>query len=190
MLIQKTNPQGPDWAIDKLAAKLYARLTAVWPAGIEWDCYNRAYRNKTDDGYVAEVYDTAGEYKEVYHNDSVAVTSFFGLGENIKIGVENTVEGHLVFFADLALLKPSTAHRADIEVQNDVLNVIGSSLYGIKPTGVQTGIENVLREYPGSRRDERLKYVDMHPIHAFRVDFELTYKNKTYCPTGVSQLKP
>lgn len=183
MLNTITNPVGADFNIGKLQAMLYARLSALWPNTIVWDSYARVYRNKSvSDGWVAEAYLSNGDYKEVYYDDTVDVVSFFGLGTTQNIGLLNSVDVHLVFFVDLSKLKPSLTHRSDSEVISDVLNVIGASAHGFTPVSVETGLQNVLKEYPGSRRDDRLKHVDMQPRLAFRINFELKYSNTNkYC---------
>lgn len=180
MLIQKTNPAGVDVSLQKFQAFIHSRLLAAWEIETEntsvYECYGRASRNKTSDGYIAEVFKQANSYKEVYLNKALHASSFFGLGA--RVNNENgtcTTDVHLVFFTDLEKLKPSIAHRADEEVRKDVLNACTDGLYGFTLESVETGVENALREYPGSRRDERLVYADMHPYHCFRLNFSLTY---------------
>lgn len=176
MLITKTNPVGADKLIQRFQTALHSKLISEWGVSDSlYRCYGRAYRNQTTNGYVAENYEGANEYKEVYWDNSLAAISFFGMATRSDIETGISSDMHLVFFVDLAKLKPSIAHRADLEVQKDVLNAIGSALYGAKPTGIETGIENVLREYSGSRRDERLKFIDMHPTNCFRINLSVNY---------------
>lgn len=184
MLITKTNPTGIDWYIQQLQTKLHTKLisAAYWninEAG--YKCYGRCYRNKSDDGYIAQNYESGTEYKEVYWDDSLKALSFFGTGTTFELGVGAAANVHLVFFVNLAQLAPSISHRADEEIRKQVLNVIGTNSFGFAVQSVETGIENVLREYPGSRRDERLKYVDMHPVHCFRINMSLVYNVNKNC---------
>lgn len=179
MLVVKDNPVGADWHIQKVQAAMYAKLAAKWNTAL-YNAYGRCYRNKNDGGYIAEVYIGNNEYKEVYWDDSLAAISFFGINNIKNSGTNNTADVHLVFFVDLAKLKPDITHRADEEVRQDVHQAVGKNSFGLTFQSVDLWIENVLKEYPGSRRDDRLKAVDMHPVHCFRFNYTLTYNpNKT-----------
>lgn len=186
MLNTITTPTGIDVPIKRLQEKLHSSLLAKWGINTNlYQSYGRCYRNKKDDGYIAEVFQSdsaAGgiDYKEVYWNDTLAAISFFGLSGQqeyqtggISIGV------HLVFFVNLKTLKSSITHRADEEVRRDVISSIGKNAFGFQLDSVELWSENVLREYPGSRRDDRLKRVDMHPVHCFRLN--LTLNTGTNC---------
>lgn len=191
MLITKTNPSGIDWYIQKLQTKLHSRLIAAdkWDLADtdQYRAYGRAYRNKTADGYVAQNYESSSEYREVYWDDTLTAISFFGLSGPITKNVTSESDVHLVFFADLnkLALKDHTgatiSHRADEELRNQVLSIIGENSFGFSMQSVELSIENVLKEYPGSRRDDRLKYVDTHPVHCFRINLKLTYNPNKNC---------
>lgn len=184
MLNTVTYPKGIDIPIRKMQEYLHDLLLDVW--GIDTDqyqSYGRCYRNKQDRGYIAEVYTGENEYKEVYFDDTLSAISFFGITDSIKQGVGQTANVHLIYFVDLQKLKTTLTNRADEEVRLDVMQLIGSSKLGFSFKSVDLWLENVLREYSGSYRDERLKVVDMHPVHCFRLNFELNYNIKqTYCP--------
>ena len=176
MLIEHPSPAGIDAAITKIQRALHSQLSVLW--GNAYKCYGRCYRNRNDNGYIAENYEGDGEYKEVYLDDTAPAISFFGVSSNVDTsGVMNVADIHLVFFVNLSKVKPTQSHRADEEVRIDVLKALGSFLFGASVTGVELWLENVLREYPGSRRDERLKAADMHPWHCFRVNMQVSYKN-------------
>lgn len=185
MLVSKTNPVGIDWHIQQLQTKLHNTLVGAdyWSLTDtgKYRCYGRCYRNKTDNGYIAEHYESANEYREVYWDDALSVISFFGISDNIELSVGAKTDVHLVFFVKLTDLAPSITHRADEEVRNQVLKVIGKSSNGFTVNSVELWLENVLREYSGSRRDERLKYVDMHPVHCFRINMSISYKTEKIC---------
>lgn len=182
MLIQKTNPVGIDFVLQKFQSHIHARLLTAWVGDLptvadDYKSYARASRNKTDDGYIAEVLQTGNSYKEVYWDNAFAAISFFGTGQrmNNETGQLQT-DVHLVYFVNLNKIKPDIAHRADEEVRKDVLNACSNGVFGFMFQGLELSIENVLREYPGSRRDERLKFVDMQPVHCFRLNFTINYK--------------
>lgn len=191
MLNQKTNPVGLDWYIQALQTKMHTVLMDADHLNIadtgKYESYGRAYRNKTRDGYVAECYTASGEYKEVYWNDSLILLSFFGITGEIKSGVMNEAQVHLVFFADLSKLALQdsagnvASHRTDEELRSMVQSVIGKNSHGFQLDSIELWLENVLREYPESRRDDRLAAVDMHPVHCFRLNLALRYDPKKHC---------
>lgn len=178
MLLTKTNPVGIDIPLQRFQTYLHGRLVSKWAIADDtvYRCYGRAYRNQTTDGYIAENYEGSSKYKEVYWDSSLTAISFFGVTPKSTFDTGNeSVDVHLVFFVNLETLKPAITHRADEEVRKDIINVIAEKSYGLVFQGIDTGIENVLREYPGSRRNDRLKFVDMHPVHCFRLNFKLNY---------------
>lgn len=194
MLIQKTNPAGIDYSLQLLQTELHNALMTAWGLDINtaadnklFECYGRCYRNKKDTGYVAEVYTGSNQYKEVYWNNSLYAISFFGTSDKVDLKNNNKTDAHLVFFVDLKKLALEdtagavAAHRTDEEVHNQVQGIIRKSLYGVVLNSIETGLVNVLREYNGSYRDDRLKAVDMHPVHCFRLNFSLEYDINNYC---------
>lgn len=183
--IRQPAPTGIDISIQGFQTTLYAQLKALW--GLQdaaWSCYDRAYRNQVKDGgYIPEVFVGSGtaqkksqDYKEVYFDDKVKVTSFFGLGENIKMdGPQATANVFLIFcITDLPALRSGT-NRRDEQVRNDVQQVCSIPRNGFEITGIELGIDNVFREYPGWRRTEGIKYRDMHPMHCFRINFNVVF---------------
>jgi hypothetical protein len=111
--------------------------------------------------------------------------SFFGITGSIKAGSQADV--HMVFFADLSqlALKDHTgqtiSHRADEELRQMVLKIIGKYSFGFNYVSTDLWLENVLKEYPGSRREERMIAVDMHPVHCFRINLTLNYNPNKNC---------
>lgn len=186
MLITRTNPAGIDWYIQALQTKLHSALIDALDLADpdQYKAYGRCYRNKTDDGYIAENYEGGGEYREVYFNDTVSLLSFFGITGNLKA---NEADIHLVFFADLSKLTltdrdgEAVTHRADEELREMVRKIIGRYAYGFTYVSTDLWLENVLKEYPGSRRDDRLVTVDMHPRHCFRINLKLIFNPNKNC---------
>lgn len=185
MLVVRNNPIGIDWYVQRLQTYIHGQLLTRWAIDTaQYNAYGRCYRNKEvgGSGYIAENYTSSGNYKEVYWDSSLSAISFFGLSGNIlRKNASAMADVHLVFFTDLAKLKPSVAHRADEEVRQDVTNLLQASQWGFMHQSTEFGIENVLKEYPGSRRDDRLKYVDMHPVHCFRLNLKLIYDPNKIC---------
>ncbi len=173
----KIDPVGMDWHIHKFQTYIYNTLVSdkYWQEKFNYDMYGRCYRNKTKDGYVAEMYLDSGEYKEVYWDDTKRAISFWGISGTIEQKLECKVDAHLIFFVDLDKLQ-LTIHRADEEVRQQVLEVVGRGLYGFTLKSIDLWTENVLRDYPGTRKDAQLAKFDTHPLHCFRLNFSLSYK--------------
>ena len=178
MLVLRTTPVGIDKAIQELQVKLHDALAASW-GNIKF--YGRCYRNRKDNGFVAEVYLGNKEYKEVYYDDAYSATCFFGISDSIEIADVNRANVHLVFFVNLDLIKASSEQRADEEVRTEVAAVLDAGLSHSILQSIDLGVERCLREYPGNTIDGRLKHVDMHPKHCFRFNLEVQYENKTGC---------
>jgi hypothetical protein len=190
MLVIKTNPVGIDIPIQQFQTDLYAVL--IEKLGLSstpdlYKCYGRCYRNKKKDGYVAENFTgTNDKYEELYYDNKLAVISFFGLSGSIKNTPLQQVEVHLVFFVNINKIPVllSINHRGDEELHKIVAQAVNTGAYGFSFTSMDFYLENVLKEYPGSIRDERLKFVDMHPSHCFRLNFTLDFDiNKNCTPT-------
>ena len=177
MLNVVTIPKGIDVAIQRFQTFLHDNLIDTW--GIDtaqYQSYGRCYRNKKDNGYIAEVYAGQSEYKEVYWDDNLSAISFFGVGNLVKYEAVQKADVHLIFFVNLNNLKPLNNNRADEEIRVDVINAANLGMFNFQFKSVETSIESVLKEYAGSYRDNRLKLVDMHPIHCFRLNFSLQYQ--------------
>jgi hypothetical protein len=177
MLIQSPSPVGKDVAIQRFQTRLHTSLLAAWTA-IDTDkyaCYDRCYPNKKVNGYVAEVYNGNNEYQPVYWDDNYSVISFFGISDKEVFNMMMEIPVHLVFFVDLSKVKPDNTNRADEEVRRDVLSIIGKGLLGFTFQSLEIRIENVLKEYKSTLVDDRLKTVDMHPVHCFRINLLLKY---------------
>lgn len=180
-LITKIKPVGVDAYIDRLQRKMYTVLKEKWSIAddVQFNCTPRCYRNQLDAGYVAELFIggiTGNDYKEIYFDDTISVTSFFGLAteENINADNSNIATVHLIFFVNLKKIKPGT-DRNDLEVRNDVEQIVNTygAARGFLLTKEITGIENVLKEYSGSRQTLLKFKADMHPNHCFRFDMQL-----------------
>jgi hypothetical protein len=175
-------PAAEHIAVQKFQRKIHERLLKLWGLSTDdYQSYGLAYRNQTKDGYIAQWYLGEGNYSnDLYFDDKYKAVSFFGLSGGFTHDVGDTVKVHLVFFVDVQKIKP-TVHRADAEIRQDVVGVCSNGLYGFNYEGMDLWLENVLREYNGSRRDERLKYIDMHPKHCFRLNFELRFNQTKIC---------
>ncbi len=169
-----------DRPIQKFQTRLYAAIKDhfCFEDG-DYESYGRVYRNQAQDGYIPEAYNTKGEYKEVLLDDTNKLQSFFGIGERSQTEATTQVTPvHLVFHADLCKIYSAEdiPHRPDEELRTTLLNIIRHKMgNGFKLLNMETGIDNVFREYNGTRIKSGMKYRDMHPLHCFRFNFELTH---------------
>lgn len=181
MYIRQDTP-GIDKQIDGLQKLLYPQILELWGLTAEIDSptgynsYARAYRNQTKDGYVPEVFTGGKDYKEVYVNDRIKALSFFTLGEIIPFTTgQFQANVSLIFFVNLTKIVTGD-DRQDEKVRQQIVKLVqGSKAFGFQFTGVEIGIDNVFREYSGFRKNEGIKYRDMHPFHCFRLNFKVPY---------------
>lgn len=179
----KTSPVGIDIPIQQHQGFLYTALLSLW--GIEdadYSSHGRAYRNQTSDGYVPEVYSGDGtkeqsdDYDEVLFDDSLKALSFYGMDETTRYNLGNATGGiFLIFMVDVPKLKPAIAWRADEEIRNDVEKLCQIDRFNMQLTGFVTGIDQVFKEYSGWRKSDGIKFRDMHPLHCFRLNFQLLF---------------
>jgi hypothetical protein len=182
MLFTRTEITGVDSPIDGFQRMLYPKIVAVW--GMEtgsvkdYNSYARAYKNQTEDGYIPEVFVGGKEYKEVLVDDRIKALSFFTVNDNISFS-GNQLKGQvsLLFFINLEKIAPGI-NRNDEKVRQQIIQMVqGTKSYGFDFQGVETGIDNVLRDFSGLRKTIGMKYRDMHPFHCFKLNFTVNYKS-------------
>lgn len=187
-LVTKENNIGVDVYIDRLQKILYLQLKKVWEItdDISYQCYPRCYRNKTDNGFVAETFTGGanGEYQDVYYDSSIAASSFFGITIDDKVteDEQQTIGVHLVFFCNLKNIYPAQTERFDLQARLSVQKILDSygASRGFLLKSVSTGLDKCLAEYPKSKQDINLKIQsDQQPGHCFRFDMQLI----NYTPT-------
>lgn len=179
---------GVDYWIQTLQTRLFNKFLSVW--GIidtQWNSYGRVYINKTDDGYIPEIYIGTGyEYtKDLFFNDTVSVQSFFAVTdpEKVEFG-EAKVNVQLLFFVDLSQIKPnglttptSQQQRLDEVFINDIENFIrvnGIGNFNIK--AIYKRVDKVLEYFSGKVKRDALNY-DMQPKLAVRFDLTFSYNS-------------
>lgn len=182
MLYTRTTNTGVDAPIDGLQRMLYPKIVAAWGLDANSDkhynSYSRAYRNQTEDGYIPEVYKSGKEYKEVLLNDKIKALSFFSVGETTNFeGNQLLSQVSILFFVNLTQLNLPEGREDEMARQQIIQLVQGIKAFGFTFTGVETGFDNVLREYDGLRKNPGMKYRDMHPFHCFKINFDLRYKS-------------
>jgi hypothetical protein len=163
-----------DRVIQGLQTKLHTQLVSAWNLSADsvYHCYGRCDRNLTEGGYIAEILTEGNDYREVFWDDALSAISFFVRGDKVEYQKgESKAPVSVIFFVNVKKLKPLIPHRADEEVRLDVLRVFQGPML----LSYETGLDNVLREFPGSK--EKLRVADMQPVHCFRINLNLIYQN-------------
>jgi hypothetical protein len=174
MLYLKNDPSGIDRPISDLQERLFKLLCKKWNIGEkDYNSFCRAYKNqKAQGGYIPEFYMGGNEYRELFFDDAVSVTSFFVAGERVSFVMDMYhSDVSLIFNVDISKLKNSP-NRADEEVRLDVVKLCKNTT-DFDLVSIETGIANVFREFSA----EGVKYRDMHPLHCFRLNFKIIYSN-------------
>lgn len=162
--VRKTNPKGIDVKIDQIQAVL---------EGLSWtnyEIYNRAYKNETNDNLMYEVFTSANDYKEILLDDRYNATSYFVVADNATFDERWNVDVGLIFQLNLNNLYPTVLHRADEEAHNDVSVLLENNpLFDV--VGMTKGIRNVYSDLGYGAN----KFDDLNPFHVFRIDLNINY---------------
>jgi len=175
-LVQKISPVGIDKTIDTVQVGLYNYLTttALWSL---YESYHRAYKNPLGENTIPEAYTIDNEYKEVLFDDKFNVTSFFLISDNTPSGVDNifTQTVSVIFQGILPKLYPVINHRADAEMQDDIMKAFDFIDYDV--SNIIIGVDNVYSDLDlRARLREEIELTDMSDFHVVRFDFEVKYE--------------
>ena len=164
---------GIDTLIQDIQTTLYDNLTVEWVDDV--DAYGRVYKRMDADGNVIPAWFIGGtDYKDVYYNDAFSCCYMFVDDD------EHTTEDEIVyntdlkaiFMVDLSRILPSNDNRADMQAQNDVIEILRNNAFErFSVTGITKGIRNVFRGF----NQEKIKFSDGHPYHCFSVNLRVNY---------------
>jgi hypothetical protein len=175
MIIAKTNPVGIDQVIDRMQTYLENKL-----AFATWENNHRAYINPKisgQDGFIAEVYVSNGEYRECFYDDRFNATSFFITSDTTQTEDKRLVQTvSWIFQCNLKKLAALIPHRADEEIRNKVINAFKSMIGIYEIESIETGIDNVYNEFERSK----LKNNNMSDLYVLRVNVQVKY-DSTCC---------
>lgn len=171
-LVPKILPVGIDVPIGKIQSKLYEALVTngTWT---DYQSYHRAYKNKTKDGFKAEVFTSRRDYKDVFLTDKYAVSSFF-IAPNERPPIEQTyysADIDIIFQCDLNKLFADSPHRSDEEFHNDIAVALSNMGNELKVTGMFEGIDDVYADFDTTQLD----LDDMQPFHVVRFRMNVKY---------------
>jgi hypothetical protein len=189
MLNLKVKPVGIDVAIQLFQQFLYNNLKGTWGlTDAEFDSHGRCYRNLIDVGYVPEVFVPAAEpdpanttYKQVFFDETtMKACSFFTMKDaesyqDTAGRVALIAKVSLIFMVNISLIKTDLLHRGDEEIRTDVQKLCLRELYDFKPTSFETGYKTVFSEFDGWTKTDQVTFKDAHPLHCFRINFDVLY---------------
>lgn len=177
MLVLKSEAIGVDFIIDKMQKVLHSKLNTFFT---DWNSYHRSYKNpKNVDGrnvIIPEVYTEAGEYKECYFDDIVAMSSFFIVSDSRVVSNSGLYlcDISIIFQTKLNEVFPDILHRADEELIIKITDAINKTIFRKYLNAIKTGINEVYSEFDKTQ----IKYDDMSYYHVCRFDF----KDVSYSP--------
>ena len=181
-LVLKTDPVLVDVQVNNLQKHLFTDLTtkALWD---DYQSYPRAYKNVEGLDIVPEHYLEDNEYEVVFFDDRFNVSSFFLVADDRDYDANSfTSDISVVFHGKLDQLYPSTLHRADEEMHNDIFAAINRADAKFELQNVVTGIDNV---YAGLTLStdlrERLSQDDMSDFHFVRFNLSVEYDENDTC---------
>lgn len=168
-LVQKIAPKGVDLTIDYIQEHLNTMLS--WS---NVTIYPRIYKEETETGIKPKVYNTDGDYEEVFYNDTLNGSMFFYTEDSRTVRDETyPISLSLVVQMNLNAIYPTITHRADEEAHNDLILALNQmSLH--KVNGLVTGIRNVYSEFEVNQ----VLLDDINEYHCFRIDMEVWVSHK------------
>ncbi len=181
----KNSTVGVDVSIQLHQSWLYKKLKALWTPAVDdttLHAYGRVYRNANDKGYVPEIFVSSGEdnntvYAPVIFDKTTMKGMFFYTVEDQQRWKEGVSVARVsaIFIVNVALIKPTFQHRADEEIRNQVRVLCSLGRYELAFIGDDTGFANVFRMFTGLTNKDGEVFEDRHPIHCFKMNFELNY---------------
>jgi hypothetical protein len=178
----KDNPSGIDIPIGTFQVDLYNYILSKYNLVPEnYNCYARVYRNVVTGSngreYLPQAYIGNGEYTDILFDDTVALQSFFDIGEAVERSGDDLydkVHIHLYFFVNLQLLFPNSTERMDIELLNAISQFAMESSPGFELHAQQIGIKKIMEAFTGYKKQRAVK-ADMQPFYCFRLDMTKRY---------------
>ncbi|EJL66308.1 hypothetical protein [Flavobacterium sp. CF136] len=164
-----TNPKGIDKAIQKIQTHLFDKLT--WS---DVKVYGRVFENPSKSkGTTIEAFKSGKDYKDVFLNDKNTATIFF-IEDNkhtTSEGIRFTNKVKVVFMVNLNKVYPDIAHRADMEVEIEAVELLRTRA-NFSMTEIEKGVAEVFKGF----NTDGIKLIDMQPYHVFSVNGDLTYQ--------------
>lgn len=189
MLFTKPSTTGLDTPIQAYQSFLYNQLKALWNLSEEtFEAYGRCYRNQVDRGYTPEVFVSSAaenntKYKELdFDETTLSALFFFDVWDSIKQDAGTSkAKADLIFIVNVAKVKPNLQHRGDEEIRNEVGRTCLPARFGFRMTETVTGFKNVFQRFEALLTSEQVTFMDLHPLHVFKIGFDLVYNIANQC---------
>lgn len=168
---QTEDPQGVDFAIEKLQNFLFSALN--WENVEMFGRVDKVPNPEEKTALKPYAYYSGTDYRPVVRDDKFAANIFFVTADRAasQQGVSFTVETKIVFMIDLKRLYPTGPGRADHLAQTDALKALrGQTSFNV------TSLGNGLRECLGEFDTEDIKFTNMPPNHVFCITGNLSYQ--------------
>jgi len=189
-LYTRSAPVGIDIPIAAFQQFLYSQVKLAWNISddFKYACYDRAYRDLIDKGYVPRsmIPNSQGvlEYATInFDPETNWAVSFFSVADQTKIIMNRTSSSQMALIfgvnlgtADHPTIKPTVLdHRPDEEVRNDIERICYTPRFDFQINSIDTGYEYVFRDYKGMIDRDKTQYRDWQPLRVFRINMELQY---------------
>jgi len=176
MLFHRDDPKGIDLGIIEVQKELFIELSnRGW---INYDSFDRAYRNKKGADKIPEVYTGKGEYKEVLIDDKKTVTSFFLADDKRTYDFKECLYSQgisIIFQANTKKLYPDVLHQPDEELIDTIRKAIKAKYWENRLVQITTGFEKVYDSLKLSYNNK--DFADMGDFNIARFDFKMLYSN-------------
>jgi hypothetical protein len=182
MLNLKSIPTGIDIPIQLFQSWMYQKLKPLWNLDdVNFESYGKIYRNKTEAGYIPEVFVSSLSsnntvYKEAFFDQSIhKVVSFFQVDPERKFENCDIKANVSLYFIINGQKVKSTPWRASEEIKNDLYQLSHVPKYGMVLTGSESGFKLIFRDFDGWITNDTLTYLDIEPYYCFKLMYTVAY---------------
>ena len=161
MIYSKSNPVYEDAWIHRLLVSMEKDLLSAWSVATGTCKFFGRCEKVINNEVEKEVFYSSGKYIDVYTDDKMNFTSYVSI--NGEMRYENKLRklpAQLVCQANLQVLYPSIAHRADAELRQAIERVL---LKHVEPI-----------DYRGFTIIDQNEYVNMQPFHTVKFNFDIS----------------
>ena len=181
-------PVGLDNAIQGIQEDIYEQLPNYWnntPFPIVG--YGRVQRTPLNEGkeqpeyytqsktFLPEWYDASiKNYRDVFWDTKNGAQFCFLIDEEDKALDEQTFLSKvtIVFWVNLERIYPIKEEQTVSRAHRDVMEVLRNyNFRRYQINNIERGVDNIFRQY----LTKNMRYNDMHPLHCFAVNVDLTY---------------
>lgn len=168
----KENTTGIDTPIKGLQVYLYDNIVDSFGLN-KFDAYGRVYRNKKNSKVIPEYYVKKKEYKSVLLDDRKDGIMFFSPSDTAQVNGNSLIQDcDILFTVNLSKICCDEG-RQDEEFRQRVLFLLNNYTRRQEVTQIQTGLNNVYRDYDGVAD----YFKDMQSFHHFKITLNIRFSN-------------